>query len=81
MFPPSASTSSPDALVVNLFAFCGVMHDVLYLLGFREADGNFQLDNLGRGGRPSDPVLAHVHPGPVWGTANMGTPADGERRR
>jgi extracellular elastinolytic metalloproteinase len=68
---------TPDGLAVNLFALCSSMHDLLYLLGFREADGNFQTDNLGRGGRQLDPVLAHVHPGAVWGTANMGTPADG----
>jgi extracellular elastinolytic metalloproteinase len=67
----------PDQLVVNLFALCGAMHDLLYLLGFREADGNFQVANLSRGGRAQDPVFARVHPGPVWGTANMATPPDG----
>ena len=66
-----------DQLVVNLFAFCGVMHDVFYALGFREADGNFQLDNQSRGGVGSDRVTALVHPGTVWGTANMSTPPDG----
>ncbi len=71
--------TAPDGLAVNLFALCSSMHDLLYLLGFREADGNFQADNLGRGGRQLDPVIAHVHPGAVWGTANMGTPADGSR--
>lgn len=72
--PPADST---DELVVNLFAYNGVMHDVFYSLGFREADGNFQADNRGRGGAGSDRVQAIVHPGPVWGTANMGTPPDG----
>lgn len=72
--PPPNST---DALVVNLFAYNGVMHDVFYSLGFREADGNFQTDNSGRGGAGADRVRAVVHPGPVWGTANMGTPPDG----
>jgi extracellular elastinolytic metalloproteinase len=66
-----------NQLVVNLFASCSSMHDVLYLVGFREADGNFQRDSLGRGGRPGDAVLARVHPGAVPGTANMSTPADG----
>jgi extracellular elastinolytic metalloproteinase len=70
---------TPDGLAVNLFALCSSMHDLLYLLGFRESDGNFQADNLGRGGRQLDPVLAHVHPGAVWGTANMGTPPDGSQ--
>jgi extracellular elastinolytic metalloproteinase len=77
VFEPPDDPASPDGLVVNLFGLCGSMHDALYLLGFREADGNLQSDNLGRGGRASDALLARVHPGPVWGTANMGTPPDG----
>jgi extracellular elastinolytic metalloproteinase len=79
VFAAPPADDEPSQLVVNLFALCSVMHDVLYLLGFREADGNFQVDNHGRGGRPSDPVSARVHPGTVWGTANMGTPADGNQ--
>lgn len=77
VFAPVNGT--PAHLAVNLFTLCGSMHDLLYLLGFREADGNFQTDNNGRGGRGLDPLLARVHPGPVWGTANMGTPPDGSR--
>jgi extracellular elastinolytic metalloproteinase len=75
----STAAGSPDNLAVNLFALCSSMHDLLYLLGFRESDGNFQVDNFGRGGRAADPVLARVHPGSVYGTANMGTPPDGSR--
>ncbi len=71
--------SAPDRYVVNLFALCSSMHDLLYLLGFREAEGNFQTDNHSRGGRGQDPVVAHVYPAAVWGTANMGTPADGSQ--
>lgn len=76
-FAAPVAVGADDQLVVNLFAFCSAMHDALYLVGFREADGNFQRDSLGRGGRPADAVLAKVHPGAVWGTANMGTPVDG----
>lgn len=79
VFAAPAADSEPSQLVVNLFALCSAMHDLLYLLGFREDDGNFQVDNHGRGGRQADPVLARVHPGAVWGTANMGTPADGSQ--
>jgi extracellular elastinolytic metalloproteinase len=53
------------------------MHDFFYLLGFKEIDGNFQSDNFGRGGLPSDRVDARAHSGVVDGTANMATPADG----
>ncbi|WP_380168401.1 M36 family metallopeptidase [Jannaschia sp. R86511] len=77
VFAAPTQVGSDDQLVVNLFAFCSAMHDALYLVGFREADGNFQRDSMGRGGRPGDAVLAKVHPGSVWGTANMGTRSDG----
>ena len=72
-----ADQAGDDQKVLNIFYYNGYMHDFFYLLGFREADGNFQSDNLGRGGFASDPVDARAHSGPVWGTANMGTPADG----
>ena len=78
-FAHASPAGDPDNLVVNLFALCSSMHDFLYLLGFREADGNFQTSNGGRGGRAADPVFARVHPQAVFGTANMGTPADGSR--
>jgi extracellular elastinolytic metalloproteinase len=77
VFDPVADPQADDALVVNLFVLNGLMHDVCYLLGFREADGNFQRSNVGRGGLGMDAVRALVHPGAVWGTANMATPPDG----
>lgn len=64
--------------VVNIFYYCNYMHDFLYILGFREADGNFQKDNFGRSGMPGDRVDARSHPGVVDGTANMSTPVDGK---
>jgi extracellular elastinolytic metalloproteinase len=63
--------------VVNIFYYCNYMHDFLYLLGFREADGNFQKDSFNRGGLQGDRVDARSYPGAVTGTANMSTPADG----
>lgn len=77
VFDPSDDPQADDALLVNLFVLNSLMHDVAYLLGFREADGNFQRSNAGRGGAGADAVRAIVHPGPVWGTANMSTPPDG----
>jgi extracellular elastinolytic metalloproteinase len=68
-----------DQKVLNIFYYNCYMHDFFYLLGFREADGNFQQDNFGRGGRTADPVDARAHSGPVFGTANMATPMDGSR--
>src|SRR6266545_1939931 len=63
--------------VVNLFCLACIMHDWFYLLGFREADGNFQRDDLGRGGLAEDPVDARAYDGPVWATASMRTRPDG----
>lgn len=66
-----------DQKVLNIFYYNCYIHDFFYLLGFREKDGNFQQDSLGRGGVGSDPVDARSHPGAVVGTANMVTPVDG----
>jgi extracellular elastinolytic metalloproteinase len=75
-FDPADPTGD-DQKVLNIFYYNCVMHDFFYLLGFREADGNFQRDNLGRGGLASDRVDARAHSGVVQGTANMATPMDG----
>ena len=63
--------------VLNIFYYNCYMHDFFYLLGFTEASGNFQRNNLGRGGVARDRVDARSHPGTVFGTANMLTKPDG----
>ena len=75
-FNPSDATGN-DQRILNAFYFCCYMHDFSYLLGFREADGNFQLDNFNLGGKASDRVETVVFPGAVSRTANMTTPPDG----
>jgi extracellular elastinolytic metalloproteinase len=75
-FDPADPTGT-DQRVLNIFYYCCVMHDYFYLFGFREADGNFQADNFGRGGIGSDSVDARAFAGPVKGTASMSTPAEG----
>ena len=75
-FDPASATGD-DQKVLNIFYYNAYMHDYFYLLGYRESDGNFQQDNLGRGGVASDRVDARAHSGPVTGTANMRTPIDG----
>jgi extracellular elastinolytic metalloproteinase len=68
-----------DQKILNIFYFNCIMHDFFYILGFREHDGNYQRDNLGRGGVPADRVDARAHHGAVFGTANMGVaPIDGQ---
>jgi extracellular elastinolytic metalloproteinase len=66
-----------DQKVLNIFYLNCYIHDFFYMLGFRERDGNFQHDNLGRQGSAFDRVDARAHSGAVWGTANMATPVDG----
>jgi extracellular elastinolytic metalloproteinase len=68
---------SDEQKILNLFYFNCLLHDVFYLLGFRERDGNFQRDNFGRGGVPGDRVDARIFPEPVFGTANMTTKIEG----
>ncbi len=66
-----------DQKVLNVFYFNCFMHDLCYLLGFREPDGNFQASNLNLGGVEGDRVDARAHSGTVTGTANMLTRGDG----
>ncbi len=72
---------SPDAYgnasTVQLFYWCNWMHDKLYELGFTEAAGNFQKDNLGRGGLGSDPVMADAQDGSGFNNANFTPTTDG----
>ena len=53
----------PQATGTNLFYIINFAHDFFYPLGFDEAHGNFQVDNFGRGGTGSDPVLAFAQLG------------------
>src|SRR5206468_12093774 len=62
---------------LNIFYLNCYIHNYFYMLGFRERDGNFQRNNFGRGGGPSDPVDARAYAGPIDKTASMFTPIDG----
>ncbi|MDH3602424.1 MAG: M36 family metallopeptidase, partial [Candidatus Tectomicrobia bacterium] len=66
-----------DQKVLNIFFYNWIMHDFFYLLGFTEAEGNFQRNNFGRGGTQGDPVDARAYGGAVQGSANMLTLAEG----
>ncbi|HEY0048509.1 MAG TPA: M36 family metallopeptidase [Pyrinomonadaceae bacterium] len=79
-FDPGDTEARGDVQkVINIFYFCNYMHDFFYMLGFDERHGNFQKINFTGIGAGNDPVLARAHPGPVRGTANMLTRADGVR--
>ena len=65
------------AAVTNLFYWNNLMHDVMYQYGFTEATGNFQADNIGRGGAGGDYVRAEAQDGGGTNNANFATPPDG----
>jgi extracellular elastinolytic metalloproteinase len=72
-----ANPVGDDQRLLNIFYYNCFIHDFLYLYGFREADGNFQKDNFGRGGAFADPVTAFSHNAEILGTATMSTRVDG----
>jgi Fungalysin metallopeptidase (M36)/PA domain/Secretion system C-terminal sorting domain/Fungalysin/Thermolysin Propeptide Motif len=78
---PATTAANQSAAITNLFYWNNIIHDVLYQYGFTEAAGNFQQDNLGRGGLGGDYVRAEAQDGLGINNANFGTPVDGLRPR
>jgi extracellular elastinolytic metalloproteinase len=76
VFDPS-DPMGDDQKLLNIFYFCNYMHNFLFILGFDEPSGNFQMRNATLTGLAADPVRARAHSGPVVGTANMATGPDG----
>lgn len=70
-----------NASVIQLFYTSNYFRDVLYVLGFTEAAGNFQTDNFGRGGRGDDSVILNTQDGSGTNNANFATPPDGQMGR
>ena len=80
---PTQTTPIPNQQfnITNLFYWNNIIHDVLYGYGFNEVNGNFQDDNLGRGGAGNDHVNAEAQDGSGTNNANFATPADGASGR
>jgi extracellular elastinolytic metalloproteinase len=80
--PPPLGSDDPAGsnfrfgAVTNVFVWANRYHDILYQLGFTEAEGNFQTDNFGRGGSGNDPVIAQIQE--ITNNASFQTPADGK---
>ncbi|MCB9055448.1 MAG: M36 family metallopeptidase [Chitinophagales bacterium] len=76
-------TSPPNQQfnITNLFYWNNIIHDITYLYGFDEVSGNFQNDNMGRGGAGGDYVIGDAQDGGGTNNANFATPADGSRPR
>ncbi|KAF7553705.1 hypothetical protein G7Z17_g3441 [Cylindrodendrum hubeiense] len=81
----STSTTTPttyrDASITQLFYTANKYHDLLYLLGFTEVAGNFEINNNGQGGSGSDFVILNAQDGSGTNNANFATPADGSPGR
>ena len=65
----------------QLFYWNNIMHDLIYQYGFDEVSGNFQNDNIGRGGLGNDYVNADAQDGSGTNNANFSTPDDGSNPR
>jgi hypothetical protein len=74
---PWRNVESKKAAIDNLFYWNNLMHDVSYQYGFTEAAGNFQTNNLGRGGFGSDHVLAQAQDSLTFNNAYFTPPPDG----
>ncbi len=74
-------TSYIDASITQLFYTANTYHDLLYLLGFTEAAGNFQTNNNGKGGKANDQVILNAADGAGTDNADFSTPPDGQNGR
>lgn len=74
-------TQNRKMAVTNLFYWNNIIHDVTYQYGFTEVTGNFQTDNMSRGGLGNDYVQAEAQDASGTNNANFSTPADGSRPR
>ncbi|MDX1942921.1 MAG: T9SS-dependent M36 family metallopeptidase [Saprospiraceae bacterium] len=82
---PFNQTSEPsgytDAATTQLFYLNNFMHDFSYHYGFDEPAGNFQQNNYGNGGSPSDYVIAQSQDASGNNNANFSAPPDGANGR
>ncbi|MBX2940140.1 MAG: M36 family metallopeptidase [Ferruginibacter sp.] len=67
--------------ITNVFYWSNLIHNIMYQYGFTEAAGNFQEDNLGRGGLGNDYVRAEAQDIGGMNNANFATPVDGSLPR
>lgn len=57
------SLGNTNAAITNLFYWNNMVHDVLWKYGFDEPSGNYQANNMGRGGLGNDYILADAQDG------------------
>ncbi len=76
IFAP-ADPEGEDQCLLNAFYFCNYLHDFFSLLGFGEAEGNFQQENFTGAPGDRDPLEIRIYDRPVAGTARMRGRRDG----
>lgn len=67
--------------ITNLFYWNNIIHNISYIYGFDEVSGNFQNNNMSRGGNGNDYVIADAQDAGGTNNANFATPPDGTRPR
>lgn len=77
----NTAAANRNAAITNLFYWNNIVHDVLWKYGFDEVRGNFQSNNMGRGGAGNDYVNADAQDGSGTDNANFATPPDGQSPR
>jgi Fungalysin metallopeptidase (M36) len=80
-FGTGTAAGNLNAAVTNLFYWNNVIHDILWRYGFDEPSGNFQKNNMGRGGAGNDFIYADAQDGSGTNNANFQTPNDGGNGR
>ncbi|CAN5683594.1 hypothetical protein BH10BAC2_BH10BAC2_03560 [soil metagenome] len=80
-FKPDFVESPTDSInrnfaLTNLFYWNNIIHDLSYQYGFDEVSGNFQQNNLGRGGKGKDLVEVYRYEN-IGNNASFGTSDDG----
>ena len=80
-FGINTATGNQNAAITNLFYWNNLIHDILWKYGFDEPSGNFQNNNLGRGGAGNDFIYADAQDGGGTNNANFSTPTDGGNGR
>ena len=73
----NSSSVNQNAAITNLFYWNNILHDVLYRYGFDEPSGNFQANNMGRGGLGNDYIFADAQDGLGINNATFSCPPDG----
>jgi extracellular elastinolytic metalloproteinase len=77
-FPPFAANSKEQVLL-NAFFYCNFLHDFFLMLGFGEAEGNFQLKNATTTKGGNDRLELRVFDQKSFHIADMRAKNDGEK--